>query len=261
MIQHIVYQTTNLINNKRYIGYHKLITPEKKIYYGSNKHLKNAIKKYGEQNFKREILFTFKTKDEALQKEAELVNENWIKQNSTYNQALGGSCPPNKTGCKESLTTCNIKSKISLKKWQTGQREHVRDLLRKKWLGKNNIMHIPEIKEKNAKSRTGLKRTEESKNKMSMAWTDERKNKLSQNNPAKLEKNRLLNSQRMKQNNPMYNKDTREKRLNKKLIQLKNTKTNIIEQHIKSVWQKEFKVNIWDICAGRVKSSNNWTVV
>lgn len=261
MIQHIVYKTTNLINNKIYIGYHKLITPEKKCYYGSNKHLKKAIKKYGKKNFKREILFTFTTKEEALQKEAELVNEAWIKQNNTYNQALGGCCPPNKTGCKESKDTCNLKSKISLEKWQTGKREHVRELLRKKWQGSNNIMHLPEVKEKNIKNRIGQKRTEASKEKMRKAWTAERKKEFSSNCPSRLPKNKEQNSIRMKLQNPMHNPETRINKLNKQLITLKNIQTGITEQHIKSVWQKNYNVNIWDICAGRIKSSNNWTVV
>ena len=46
--------TTNLINNKKYIGMH--YGSEDDDYLGSGKLLTRAIKKYGKENFKREIL-------------------------------------------------------------------------------------------------------------------------------------------------------------------------------------------------------------
>lgn len=49
----IIYLTTNLINNKKYIGRDSL---NRKNYYGGGKAIKNAIKKYGKENFKKEIL-------------------------------------------------------------------------------------------------------------------------------------------------------------------------------------------------------------
>ena len=49
-----IYRTTNLINGKTYIGQHKR-RPGR--YFGSGLLLKNAIKKYGKENFKVEILY------------------------------------------------------------------------------------------------------------------------------------------------------------------------------------------------------------
>jgi hypothetical protein len=57
---------------------------------GSNKLIKNAIKKYGRKEFKKEILFIFDNEFEMYEKELELVNENFIARNDTYNIAVGG---------------------------------------------------------------------------------------------------------------------------------------------------------------------------
>lgn len=49
----VIYKTTNLINNKIYIGRDKHNDPK---YYGSGTLLKRAIKKYGKENFIKEII-------------------------------------------------------------------------------------------------------------------------------------------------------------------------------------------------------------
>ena len=57
MNEHIgyIYITTNIINNKKYIG--KRQKPEfDKNYKGSGRYLKNAINKYGIENFNTKIL-------------------------------------------------------------------------------------------------------------------------------------------------------------------------------------------------------------
>jgi group I intron endonuclease len=62
-----VYITTNLVNGKRYVGDHSTNDLKKDKYLGSGRPaFKNAIKKYGKENFKREILEFFDTKQEAF---------------------------------------------------------------------------------------------------------------------------------------------------------------------------------------------------
>lgn len=76
---HYVYLTTNLINGKQYIGDHTINPDLKKYYLGSGKLIKKAIKKYGTQNFFKEILEWFSTKEEASNKE-----EKYIKLYKTH---------------------------------------------------------------------------------------------------------------------------------------------------------------------------------
>lgn len=86
---HTIYKTINILNKKIYVGYHKAENLEDD-YLGSGKHLLRSIEKYGRGNFKKEILFIFPTKAEALLKEAEMVDEEFIKRKDTYNFKLGG---------------------------------------------------------------------------------------------------------------------------------------------------------------------------
>lgn len=89
MIKYTVYCTSNIITKEIYIGVHKTREPNDD-YLGSGKRIQNAIKKYGIENFKKEILFIFDDAETAYRKEAELVNEEFINRKDTYNLKLGG---------------------------------------------------------------------------------------------------------------------------------------------------------------------------
>ena len=88
----IVYKTTNKINKKFYIGVHCLEAKKShKTYFGSGKLIKLALKKYGRENFVVETLFEFNDLKSALDKEKEIVNEEFIKDDTNYNLTVGGS--------------------------------------------------------------------------------------------------------------------------------------------------------------------------
>jgi hypothetical protein len=57
---------------------------------GSGKYLKHAQEKHGIENFTKEILFVFDTPDEMYAKEADIVNEEFIAEENTYNLKVGG---------------------------------------------------------------------------------------------------------------------------------------------------------------------------
>ena len=87
----ILYQTTNNVNGKIYVGVHKLQnTSYSKNYVGSGDNIKAAIKKYGRKNFTRSTLAEFSCADDAYLAEAKIVNEDFVKLTNNYNLSLGG---------------------------------------------------------------------------------------------------------------------------------------------------------------------------
>lgn len=83
----IIFKTINLINGKYYIGKD---SKNSKSYLGSGLLIKNAIKKYGKNNFSKEILCFCKDLNDLSEKEAQYVNEDVINDPMSYNLALGG---------------------------------------------------------------------------------------------------------------------------------------------------------------------------
>jgi hypothetical protein len=90
---HIVYKITNTVNNKIYIGIHSTNNLEDG-YLGSGVCIIRAIKKYGETNFKRDIIHFCNSSQEALDKEAEIVTKEFIEREDTYNLKGGGQGSP-----------------------------------------------------------------------------------------------------------------------------------------------------------------------
>ena len=107
-MKYIVYLTTNIINNKIYVGVHRTENPDIfDGYLGCGANINNshsykrakapfhyAILKYGINNFKRSTLRVFDTLEEAILLESEIVNNEFILRKDTYNVALGGGIPP-----------------------------------------------------------------------------------------------------------------------------------------------------------------------
>lgn len=85
-----IYKITNQIDGKIYIGSHKTKNLDDN-YMGSGKYLRHAQEKYGIGNFKKEILFIYDNADAMYAKEAELVNEEFLATENTYNLKIGGS--------------------------------------------------------------------------------------------------------------------------------------------------------------------------
>ena len=89
MEYYILYETTNLINGKKYIGIHKTLKLDDG-YLGSGIAFLNAVEKYGKENFRRDILEFCSSYEELIEKEKIYVNDEWVKDHSNYNLKTGG---------------------------------------------------------------------------------------------------------------------------------------------------------------------------
>jgi hypothetical protein len=83
----VIYKTANLINGKYYIGKD---SKNYLNYLGSGIAIKKAIKKYGKENFTKEILCFCKSLEELADKEKEYITTEIINDPSSYNMILGG---------------------------------------------------------------------------------------------------------------------------------------------------------------------------
>jgi group I intron endonuclease len=175
-----VYITTNLINGKQYVGDHT-ITKSSKYYIGSGTILENAIKKYGENNFFKEILEWFESRKEAFNSQEKYINEfNTLTPNG-YNISLTGGMNENGGLHSKESKEKNRQSHIGLPIWSKGKtfsKEHCKNLsisrcINKSAVGEKNGMfnkHHTQISINKMKiSHTGKKDSIETKIKKSEA--------------------------------------------------------------------------------------------
>ncbi len=90
MKYYTVYKITNIDSNKVYIGVHKT-SDLNDNYMGSGNMIKCAINKHGVDKFKKEYIAIFDNPEQMYNLESELVTEDFIKRNDTYNMKIGGS--------------------------------------------------------------------------------------------------------------------------------------------------------------------------
>jgi hypothetical protein len=88
-MHYLIYKITNRLDNKIYVGKHK--TEDKNDdYFGSGLLLGRAVEKHGKENFVKEILFDLSSEEEMNRKEADIVDEDFVARDDTYNIKLGG---------------------------------------------------------------------------------------------------------------------------------------------------------------------------
>lgn len=166
-----IYRITNKINGKTYIGQHKY----KKLndsYMGSGKILKQAIKKYGKENFTKEILYSrIQYKETADDMEKFAISKERALGKAEYNIANGGygGCGYLSEEHKKKISEAN-KGRIP---WNKGKHwsEETKRIISEKTKGRPSSMkckhHSEETKRKIAESSKGKRLTEEAKRKIS----------------------------------------------------------------------------------------------
>jgi group I intron endonuclease len=135
----ILYQTTNDLNGRIYVGVHRLTdTFDSKRYLGSGYALKPAIKKYGRANFSRITLAEFSCVEDAYLAEAEMVTQEFIERPDTYNICLGGY--------GGGIQTPEMRAKLSaVKKGKKFTEEHKKKLSKAKKGRKLSPEHIAKL--------------------------------------------------------------------------------------------------------------------
>ena len=154
MKQHYIYQTTNLINAKQYIGYHYGELDDD--YLGSGTIISRAIKKYGAENFHKDILYVG---DDALKLEREFI----ATIRPGYNIAEGGNGGDMLKYASEERRAQAAKRKSESKKGC----EYLKENGRKMGLARIGQKHTAEAKKKIGDFRKGTKQSEETKKKIS----------------------------------------------------------------------------------------------
>jgi len=92
-MNHYVYEITNKVNGKKYIGKHSTELPFlKDDYYGSGVLMLKALSKYGRRNFSRRVIGQYETEQEALDAEFEEIEKvNAYDNPQYYNLCQGGN--------------------------------------------------------------------------------------------------------------------------------------------------------------------------
>lgn len=157
---YIVYKTTNLVNGKFYIGVHKI--NGKGYYLGSGKALKYAIKKHGRDNFTRKTLFIFDNNNDAYKKEADIVDEELLKNKMCYNMVIGGGYGPILYGKDHPMygkpRSKSTKKKIS--KINKGRKQTKKEILKRSRSLKGHIV-TEETRKKISEGNKGKSKSEQ----------------------------------------------------------------------------------------------------
>jgi len=171
MRQHFVYITTNLINRRQYVGDHSTNTCDDR-YIGSGNIMRNAINKYGKENFKREILEFFPTKKEAFEAQEKYINEYNTLSPNGYNISPKGGLTVK--GCHSEETKKLIGKKRKGQKMPASAIETIR---------KANTGRIKTQKELEnlSKSLKGKKFTEDHRNNLSKSLIENESHKGNRN--------------------------------------------------------------------------------
>ena len=188
--KYYVYLITNLLNGKIYVGArHTEKSIKNDNYWGSGDRIKLAIKKYGKENFKKEIIAVFDNECDMYSLEESIVNTEFLQRDDVYNIAIGGNFSE---GGKSTSGRIYIKNeKLKLTKlvfpnskeciellengWEIGRYitdNHLKSIREthygnKIWEGRH---HTDETKAKMREKALGIPKSEEAKMKMRIAW-------------------------------------------------------------------------------------------
>jgi group I intron endonuclease len=205
----IIYLTTNLINDKKYIGKDIKNNPK---YLGSGSLLKEDIKKYGRKNFKKEILEYCKSKHDLKEREEYWINYfKAVESDEFYNirkNVLNWNdlCTENKKKyISKKISTSNKGKKLS---------EETKQKISQSNKGKcKGNYHTNESKEKISLSNKGRKHSKETKQKISQSLKGKKRSLETKTKQSQSRKN-----------HPMYVDKVRNQKISQSLKGKKHSK-------------------------------------
>lgn len=167
-----VYKITNLINNKIYLGSSSDLRSRKKSHLfllrnnnHPNKHLQNSYNRYGDNNFKWEIIeyVEFNENKEILKKNLLEREQHWIDELKVCDKKYGYNI--------RTLAESNIGFKHSKETiYKFRNRKPTEETRTKLGNSRRGRKHTEESKQKISKSNKGKKRSDETIIKMKESW-------------------------------------------------------------------------------------------
>lgn len=177
------YKIINMIDGKFYYGIHST-NKMNDGYMGSGEVLKKAIKKYGKENFIKEIIADYPTRKEASDHEAIVVTKELILTENCYNSRTGGDVD----------YVFSTDHNVGIKNPMFGKKHSEGTKLKMSEKALNRPPMSCETKEKLSIAGTGKVHTEESKRKMSENISGENHPRFGKkSSPDEKEKNRRGN--------------------------------------------------------------------
>lgn len=234
-----IYITTNMINGMKYLGQKSFDDNNKwRNYLGSGKALKNAIRKYGKQNFDRNIICFCYSPEELNEAEYALsVFLNVVEDRNWYNLCYGGEVPIGYVATDESRRKMSEAQKA---RWT----DELRQELGEKMSGEGNPFygkhHSDDVRLKLSEQHTGMKVSDEVKKKLSDINKERFKD---ENERAKCgrphtDKWKQEQSERMSgENHPMYGKHHSDETKAK----IRNARKNLSEDARKRISEAQRK--------------------
>ena len=140
----VIYITTNLVNGKKYLGKD---SKNRESYLGSGKYLKAAIKKYGKNNFEKEIIEYCSNLDELNNREVFWLKKLQCKSDDNFYNII------------DTITPCRQGKPLS--------KEH-RDKIRRSSIGKKHTQQTRELLSDIQKERLCIGLCEVAKEQVSM---------------------------------------------------------------------------------------------
>ena len=197
-MKYLIYKITNLINKKFYISAHATEN-ENDDYFGSGVVITKAIKRYGKQNFIKEVLCECKDRELMFNEERKIVNQELINNTDCYNLCIGGfgSRGHKMTdGGKESIRKSRLGKKLSEDIKRKMSLSHIGIVSVKKHSDESRLKMSQSLKGREFSNETILKfkqrkPSEESRLKMRLSHlgkkhTQEEKDKISIGNIGKI---------------------------------------------------------------------------